>query len=68
MLKPRQRKCHDIFSDGMNYIDNSTLEEYRMDGRQLLFIGVQKCGHCPEKCEHYHKAVGRLSKPKPVGL
>ncbi|MEE9406042.1 MAG: hypothetical protein V3V26_01405 [Candidatus Aenigmarchaeota archaeon] len=65
--KLRQKECDDLFRDGIRYIENGT-PDYRLDGEQLLFIGVQKCGHCPEKCEHYHKAVRRLSEPKPVSL
>lgn len=69
--KLRQKECDDLFRDGIRYIENGT-PDYRLDGEQLLFIGVNSCDRpereCSRKCEKYHEAVEHLSKPKPVSL
>ncbi len=59
--KVRQRNCHDILRDGMRYLD-SDMEQYRLEGRQLLFIGVRSCESCSNKegCKHYTEALERL--------
>ncbi len=53
-------------------MDAQRIRSYMLDGEQLPFMGVRSCDSpergCSSKCEHYHRAVGRLSKPKPVSL
>jgi hypothetical protein len=56
--KAREKRCDDILSTGMRYIESGT-EYYRHIGLQLISASRSSCGSCGRKsdCEPYVKAM-----------
>lgn len=56
--KAREKRCDDILSAGMRYIENGT-EEYRFVGLQLISAARSSCGSCGKRddCRAYTEAM-----------